>query len=481
MHLFILPDEILLEIISHIRFERAFGHAPSRNSTHEHGNQQCLNTLRSLCSTSKRLKSICEPILYSTLIVKPGRSSCRLAHYLLTVIARPVLQEYLKCVHYAALNIFPDDEKFEIEKFRPKDDWCTAEWSSFKWLPFRAHATRQATRIWSGSGQLRSMGWFSDLVVAPEQPLLALVLGLTYNTLEDVTVTSLDRDGSCLDAVLSLHDSAPVAGRGYELRFPRLQRLDLVIVCDNRDATYFSYCPLRLPSLVFLQLRGPAHVWHESNGSSIRVTTLNLLQRKYGLSLGTLQDFCSIEVLFLQWVCFDIPGPMDFGPMHEALSTQKDSLQSLTLVVNSYGMYTEIDPFRPFRHLGSFRAFASLRVLRIPAFFLLGAPDGTMYLLDPEFGYWGTEKAISVRISELLPPSLEHFEIINDLGLRDDALELKELADDCYSLPLLKAVHLARCPGTFDNLAARFAVHGVSFTTHWDRDSSASDPFFHFY
>jgi len=477
MHIFTLPDELLLDIASHICFVRAFGHAPGINSTHQDSNQQCLDTLRSLCATSKRLRSICEPRLYTTLIVEPGRPPHRLARYLRTIFTRPVLRQHLKRVYAAALNTYGKDAAFVPEKVIYSDDWVINEWSSFRWLPFRALATREAKRIWAGSGQLRTMAWISNLVVSPEQPLLALVLGMACKTLEDVTITSFDEDGPCLDAVLGLHNRTPELVRACSLSFPRLQRLDLAVACINRDRVYFHCAPQRLPSLTFLQLWGSAEIDHEINAGSSPVTTLNMLQRSGGgLPPTALQRLPSIEVLAFEWVTFEIPENWNFGNMHMLLSNQKHSLQSLTLGAINYKVHTEIDPFQPFRHLGSFRDFACLRVLKIAVFFLLGAPFGIMFLVDRKRGFWWTNERLSVRISELLPASLEHFEITNDVGLGEHALVLRELADDCSRLPLLKFVHLDRCPGPFDYLATKFAVHGVCLTTHWDDDSPVSHP-----
>jgi hypothetical protein len=283
MHLLELPDELLLEIISHVRFDRTFGHAHGKDSKHQVGNQLCLNTLRSLCSTNTKFQGIVEPVLYSVLIVDPHRPPRRLARYLRTVIARPVLRRYLKCVYAAALNGFPNDEMFNPRKILYEDDWLTNEWSSIKWLPFRALATREAERVWGHSDQLRTKGWISDLMLFPEHPLLALVLGLARDTLEDITVTSFEYDGEqCVNTVLGLHILNHDFARDCILSFPHLRRLDLAIGLADFGWFGFDYHAQRFPNLFLLQFWGPVMILHLSDAGHSPVTALSHVADRCG-------------------------------------------------------------------------------------------------------------------------------------------------------------------------------------------------------
>jgi hypothetical protein len=154
----------------------------------------------------------------------------------------------------------------------------------------------------------------------------------------------------------------------------------------------------------------------------------------------------------------------------QAFATESDA------VTSQYVGCSEDGPDRPFAHLGSLRDFTSLEVLKISIFFLLGAPYGTAQLDLYIISEWWDKRRLPVRLSELLPPSLLHLEITNDFQVGENALVLNELADDFYQLPLLKTVHLDRSSGKFENLIAKFAVHDVCLTTHWDPNSSASNP-----
>jgi hypothetical protein len=152
MQLLEFPDELLFEILSHIRYEGTFGHAHS--STHRAGNQERLDTLRALSETCKTLQAICEPKLYSVLIVDPTRPPWRLACYLRTVLARQELLEYLQCVYatvrpeFPALGIVP----LGALPQHTTDDWRRTVWRSSAWDEPRRQMERTASRIW-GTGR----------------------------------------------------------------------------------------------------------------------------------------------------------------------------------------------------------------------------------------------------------------------------------------------------------------------------------------
>jgi hypothetical protein len=113
--------------------------------------------------------------------------------------------------------------------------------------------------------------------------------------------------------------------------------------------------------------------------------------------------------------------------------------------------------------LGSFREFTCLTALNISLLFLLGVPSGIYVGKGNWTTFWNKNRP-SVPIVELLPPSLQRLELSDIFGIGEDALVLHDLARDVHHLTRLKAVHLDWAWESFDNLASKFARHGVQVT-----------------
>ena len=117
--------------------------------------------------------------------------------------------------------------------------------------------------------------------------------------------------------------------------------------------------------------------------------------------------------------------------------------------------------------LGSLRDFSSLKSLEVSETVLLG---NTLHIID------FPDQQFPVRVSQLLPPSLESLTLLiqSDYGYNDDwrideAHALWHLAEDCpVMLPKLKEIHVkSDYHLRAAHLSAYFEGRGVGFSFTW--------------
>jgi hypothetical protein len=353
-----------------------------------------------------------------------------------------------------------------------------------------------AGRIWDKRA-LEEMNWSNNMKYRPEQAMLALLLGLACRTLQDLTVGAVyhqNKRGS----------AEAVVGTSYcptcRATFHNLQRLKIGTVWHETAvervptsvAPVFDYLERKHPKLRLL------HIWDSmelqpsktpgevtlfelmkprtmqmyqlglprSSKSLLLVPFtdrgmpdaplrgLRLLHRKtleFSTTSESFPDRCSLKVLELEWDLFEHPDHGDLQSTHSLISTQKDLLESLTLVAETYrysGGRPLVPPSKP---LCSLRDFTCLTLLNISVLFLLGVPLRILVRIGDWTAFWNKNRPF-VPIVEIPPPSLQRLELSNIFGVGEDALALHDLARDIHQLPRLKTVHLDWAWGSFDDL-----------------------------
>lgn len=115
-----LPDELLLEIISHLALSRGFLPVPELEGARRQGNRRLINDLHCLTLTCQKFNVLATPFLYQA-VVQP--STDRFTIYLLikTIIAKPALAKH---IHYIEnLADYDSARKWPRDTFK-RSDWA---------------------------------------------------------------------------------------------------------------------------------------------------------------------------------------------------------------------------------------------------------------------------------------------------------------------------------------------------------------------
>lgn len=468
-----LPDELLLEILSYLPLIKDLGQHARDSYDGEEENQLRLETLNAICCTCKHLRRVAEPLLYSALFLYPGKVGRRLACYARTILTTPTLRNHLKFV-YATLS---DDCGPEFECLHATPEGDTADY----WLAFTtaadfdelsALATEEANNIWSKE-QISRLNWELNPENNFECALLALVL--SQKSVEQIAVLS-SCDNTVVDMLLGLSTTPPGVTYYPTPSFENIYQLSIARCASHYlKKAYFDCSTQRFPSLKSMKLYGPIDLQGSTTKVSMSLESLQLLER-IAFQPWYIPTYFVIRHMVCGVLSFEVPGDSTFGKLHDHLLAQSDCLESLSLNISTYGTGLNDDSSAPFRRVGNLTSLRMLRSLRISAFLLLGAPLGVCSIGDRERGIWWDKNSPSFSISEMLPESLEQFTLADDFGLSENAVVLKDFANESWRLPALRSVRLLRNSGNFDSLTAQFAIHGISFTSHFDPTDPDHEP-----
>ena len=425
-----MPDELLLQIIEYLHVIRSDQPQSQAFKLKEMERvRQCENsvrqkTLHALCLTSRRLKGISEPVLYSAFLgsstwrgFNPIRSFCR------TILKH---QGLAACVQYVE--------------------------------------NRLSDHL--GNGLYDDMEFYGAVEMVQEYfSKLASIIRLAEN-IEHVSVVSLETWEVSLWSQLVCNETpSPIADHG----FPKLQTMCFQIQTEDYGlsdgAAWFQrICDnlTKVPTLKLLRASGVvgSDMYHPFTGTFKNLDTIEISECILDFEeVEQLTSACeNLKHFSCQWAflnCHVSDQPSDLFP---GLLLHKNSLESLHL------------DLRESRHhpgslasqsLGSFQDFGSLKSIAICEGTLLAARHSILDFPD---------QRLSQRIAELLPSNLEFLTLLlqSDHGYNDDfrvdeAVALWDLAEDCESmLPNLKevqikSVHVIAGP----NLTEQFRKVGI--------------------
>jgi hypothetical protein len=464
-----LPPEMLFKIARYFQYDLAEkSKSPSVFGPQDDWNKQCLEIYRALCLTCRHLQITFEPYLYSVLWFEPGCSARRLACFLRTIVAEPLLQKHLKHIHVTGRRLKKENAQTVITQNTFPIAWCPDTSDQF-----RTAAQKIVQRFWD-DGKPLHLDWKINPDRSPEHLLGLLILALNSHAIKDVSYYQMPAwmDGGT-DA-LGLHSTSnPPLGCG--LNFTSLGRLGLYKESGLSSTWYFDFSRKRFPNLNKMFLRGRVDVRHEAGSDRAPLDIFSSSDREDDIAIESnpsletsLQGFSSLRILTCNWLAFRIPGDLHFGSLYAALSAHKHTLQRLRLVLDKshYKVDSKDDMTSPYPHLGSFRDFTSLINLEISPIFLFGAPKGIWHVLGRTEGPQWNEDILPFRLAELLPPSLKNLDITNENQLTGEAFVLNQLAEDCALLPNLRSMFINNiAQASFTKLRRKFAARGVELCT----------------
>jgi len=424
-----LPDELILDIVSHLQLVQPSPSLLAQGLTDEvytrdqAENQQRLSALAGLCLASKRLHRIATATLYSTLIIYAGSpDQCyRPACFLRTMIACPDLRQAVFSVH--ALT---------------KSDWHF----TYGDLESADIIVPEARRIVVKDGDFDK--WQSLLGTSQTEACLVLMLAYTSNIRQLVwspcpqnmtTVIELTMCGRCRES--------------GENRSPFRNLSSMLLATSNHFQPLFGITRARFPSLRNMQLDGQMELkdnWYAVGNGRVEVKFLSSLRLirthlEYIQLPQIITPINSLEHLAFSTELMYLGHAHMLTNLHAALSKHHHCLKSLSLMADAlHCSFTDAQQTYP--QLYSLRDFSALTTLDLPSILLLGAPFAPPSQLISENlevdkeAYWA-ETSPEYRISELLPPSLQQLMVRDHYELQRDSLVLEQLTEDCLRFPNL--------------------------------------------
>jgi len=426
-----LPDELLLQITDHFHVIRSFQpQSEAFKLKNQERTRQCENhirqkTLYSLCLTSRRLRRISEPVLYSAFVSSTTwRGFEPIKRFHQTISKHPEFAQRLQYVE----NRLSD---------------------------------------YLGNGLYDDMNFFGAVDMVEEYFLkLASIVNHSPN-IEHLSVVSLETsDVSFWRHVLGTKLQSTIATHG----FPKLQTLCLQIQSGDYGLIDGSGWFRRItdalttvPTLKTLRANGVVSSGDFSPlpGRYKCLETIEISECILDFDqVVQLTSACeNLKHFGCQWAFLNCNALVHPSDLFDGLSPHKDTLESLRLDVREarfqHGPF-EMEP------LGCLREFTALKSVTICGTTLLATNHSLLDFPDQQLPY---------RIAELLPPSLESLTLLmhSNHGYDDDfrideAFALWDLAEDCEEmLPKLKEVNI-RSPHVLAgiNLTEQFKEIGVS-------------------
>ncbi|KAH7091929.1 hypothetical protein FB567DRAFT_613641 [Paraphoma chrysanthemicola] len=466
-----LADELILEVLRHLRSSRKERYEMQSNSTDIEGRS---TTFSSLCSTSKRLSSIATPFLYSDIIVATNQQfePRRILQIIRTLSDNPPLARHVNYIEHTIITCkegFSSKfyQGYEREKYYSSADWDLGR----RTLKFAA------SRVWTGTYHKL---WTSVLEAYPEMALVALLLRLTP-CVSHVYLDLFSHGSSEFWQLLSSDDNTDGNHGFTNSFFGQLKRIYANFQREAQRTTRARALPSFARFTQFLQSLPELHFLSHS-GNNMNEMTDGFLPDRLSLKFVKILilDTCSIpfdEISTIIKACDGLQefmldldhdqSDVYFSTIHSALYMKRETLKHI-------GLYIDMHPdgdFEPFA--GSFAEFEKLQTLSISALVLMGIPDDFNDNTSSDYS-WTTSRP-SHRMSALLPSSLErlslHSEIMADLS--DDTAFLWDFIDDLDQLPQLGWAEIWSLQNShYEKLSHAFEKHDVSFKKNTFRQRS---------
>lgn len=490
-----LPDELLLQIFTHLlSWEDA--HRLDFEKVDEDG----LKTLANLCISSKRLRFIAEPILYS-IYVKPihlcdredhSPSLCpivhipnvSLRHFIRTLIERPDLAALVKFVQLRA---------WETERTLGEELW------SFEQARFDVTSippsTELAQKFWDAASELAPAEKPpKDLLIAlcrgDEDAEIALLLSLLPNVEKlQITFPNVPMDGY---EFFFLHDITqksslrPDIKQGPRLR--TLQKLKQLEVrsfwTDDGDlglpiypfSAFFCLPELEVFKGRNMLVESDPEEWGEwscpQGHSSIRDLHLEdslISSAAIATLVASCKDLRSLNVSFSR----DSNDALEFQyfELSEALKRHQHSLSSLSIDIHDDSNLLVEPQENMAMPFGSLKEYTMLRKLKVNEFALVGLPPPGQ---EDEF----MQKC---DLANVLPASLESLTILDPI--KRAGSPLVALSRSLSFFPVLRKLRIeigqASNPRRTDmeqdfieHIGRLFKAHGVVFEVSFQSDES---------
>jgi hypothetical protein len=423
-----MPDELLLQIIGYLHVIRSDQpQSQAFKLKEEELVRQCENgvrqkTLHALCLTSRSLKRISEPILYSAFLGSTTwHGYDQIRSFQKTILMRRELAARVQYVENRLSDYLGNGLRDDLELF--------------------------------GAMEMVE-GYFSKL---------ASIIILAGNT-EHLSVVSLETlEVSLWSKLVQNEVPSLIAYHG----FPKLQTICLQIQTSDcglsdRAALFHRICDdlTKVPTLRLLRASGVV-------GSTLYRSFTGMFENLDTMEIyDCILDFEEVEQLIsackelkhftCQWVYLDSGQPSDLFPK---LLLHKDSLESLHIDLRESRDRHEwaLGP----QPLGSFQEFSVLKSIVMCEETLLATGHSILDFSDQH---------LSQQIAEFLPRNLESLTLLlhTDHGYHEDfkvdeAFALWDLAENCENLlPNLKEVHIkSRYVIAGPNLTKQFRKVGV--------------------
>lgn len=424
-----LPDELVLHIVSSFHAIESFDpQAQAFRLKEQEKARQCENNerrtaLHALCLTSKRLRRICEPLLYSAFMGSSTWSGLLpLQLFIRTLTEQPALSDHVKYIE----NRLSD---------------------------------------YLGNGLYDDLEFYGAVDMVKEYfDTLAEVIGRTRN-LAHLNVVSLETSEVSLWRHLIQDKELPprMAMHG----FPKLQTLCLQIHTEDyglgEESAWFQRITnalLSVPTLKQIRASGPtsgAVIPFPGKHKSLHTVDISECILDF-VEVVQLTAACTrLKNIGVHWAYLNSHG-FHMPDLYSALHIHANTLETLRIDTREVRFCADDFPLEP---LGNFRMFPQLRSIEICETSLLA---NTMSILD------FPDQRLSIRIAQLLPPSVENFTLLvkSEYGYNDDcrideSFALWDLTEDCLTmLPNLNEVTIK---SSYDlqaiNLTASFRDAGV--------------------
>jgi hypothetical protein len=455
-----LPDELLLEICSHLRPLRKETNQDSYIATDRGKNQ----AITSLCLTAKRLSIIATPMLYSDVVLlhQDDLKQDKISLFLRTILRNPMRGQQIRYVEHESVEY--SDKKFYLG-YDHEQDHETSIWAEYHELIQSA-----ASKSWDGR---RLQSWKKLLGASPNLAELILLLRYTPN------LTHI-----CLDMIIQTYDwcfgllCMRTCAQDPSVGSPELSRLEKVCIYFREDWDYddrSDTTPSRSEGLYsFLQqlpsLRNYAHKYASGEFyepllppciyhlPKLEVLDFQETDRATDVAVSLVNACHKLKTLK-----FGSTGSCDeiyFDDLHAAMSSKSKTLEHITLSIESeWSIWTPL--------CGNFSHFTNLRSLDVGEMVLLGIPDGwdTESVEDGLYS-WNSFKPRH-SLSSILPSSLESLYLNRGFAILSDETDfLWDFVHDLAQIPLLRVFGCRNGnPEDFVKLSAAFKQCGVEFKT----------------
>lgn len=466
-----LPDELILEIMSHLRLLPKFtSSTPANESSDKDEERYKENIVRkhalwSLCLASQRFSRIATSVLYSCFVLdlstRPDK--CPTSLLLKTLVIRP---ELARCLSYMENRI--------EDAVAARDDPHFSAWR----VSAQRHATllhSEAAKIWGTDFPNEENSWAKRFEDRPDEAEFALLIALAPN-LKHLYLASLESfppsiwDFVGFEARTGLNSARPRP-------FPRLKHL--CIDLEERESwvsggRWFTQLAGYLPHL-------PALQYLHTNGLFCKDSTLLLAQR----SLSVQKIYLSNCNLDLHQICDLVRAcrmlkhfachyrSVDFGPnefqlehLKEALLKHQSSLESLYLDIRQVAIqHSVIGRIHP---LGILHDFTNLKDLTLCTTSLFGDQQDYDEMEAYERRvYWNRDRP-TFHVHNSLPQNLERLTIIPEVIVYPSTIFplLEAIEQTLGEFIALRDVRVALTDTrALERIRIRFETKGIEFTT----------------
>jgi hypothetical protein len=396
-----LPDELLLEVFSHL--------LPLRKEYNgvDHffdlGSVSAYQPLTSLCLTSKRLSVVVTPLLYTDIIVSQKRNQYQISLLLRTILHNPVRGQQMKHIEHKLMSIHG----------WPCRDECRymQHYKSLAWAEHRKNLQSMALKLWSNE---KHKVQESLLDVYPDLAQLIILLGHAPNITQISTDMLADMFPWCLDLLgTEICGQNPPLGKYGLLHLERICFYTIedwysmgMLDSSPRTLDDFYYFPPELSSLrhythttVCQRIHTPPAPPSDYHLHKVEILEFKQVTEATGVINSMIQACNKLKTF--QLILEKIGDHISFDSLYNALMTRRQTLEHIKL----WGVLDLLPSMVPLG--GAFTHFTNLRSLEVDDMVLMGIPDDLNPQNLHEGWYFWTNVKPRRRLASMMPPTLE--------------------------------------------------------------------------